>query len=234
MHKVTRPPWRRETKKLWAGCAQRVLCVGGAEVVGSVRVVPQPCLWHGSLDVCLAAGWNPDVCVPNVPACSTSSWAFACALSLTFLVIPSESAAWPSCRTTYQSQPSWPFRGEGGNLAAVGFFCPLVLLCKLLARASQGSAYWLLGCLWGAVGILRVLCLVSLGNFLFRPSSFLLWSFFVFCLIIILLPSCFILFLCIRPFAVLPQRELLVSFCEGVHPLRKKIASNHECASYIT
>lgn len=61
-------------------------------------------------------------------------------------------------------------------LAAMDFFCSLVLLHKSMPE-HQGSAYWLLGCLWGVPGIVRVLCLVSLRNFLFQPSSFFLWGF---------------------------------------------------------
>lgn len=179
MLKVMTPPWSRETKKLWAGCAPQVLCPPVAEVVGKCESWALAVVVARFTDVSLAAGWNPDQWVPNVPGCSTSSWAFDCVLSLTFLVIPFESEAWPSCRATYQSQPSWPFRGEGRNLAALGCFCPLVLLCKSLARASQGSAFCLLGFLWGTIGILRVLCLLSPGNFRFQPSSILLQTFCV-------------------------------------------------------
>lgn len=58
-----------------------------------------------------------------------------------------------------------------------GVFSVPLSLYKSLARASQGSAYWLLGCLLRVIGIVRVLCLVSLRNFLFQLLSFLLWGF---------------------------------------------------------
>lgn len=161
-------------------CAQPILCftVGASWGVG--WELCYGCV-HGMVHLICpsAAGWNPDVC--QMCQVAASYWGFDCALSLTFLFIPFESEAWPSCRTTYQSQPSWPFRGEGRNLAneilaAMGFFCSLVLLHKLMPE-HQGSAYWLLGCLWGVPGIVRVLCLVSLKNFLFQASSFFLWGF---------------------------------------------------------
>lgn len=123
-----------------------------AERPSSFGLVVLSRLWVWAVwELCLAvfmaqvtAAWNPDVRLPHVPGCSTSNRAFDCALSLTFLVVPFESETWPSCRAT---QPSWPFRGGGTNLAATGLFFPLVLLCKTLARGSQGSASWLLGCL---------------------------------------------------------------------------------------
>lgn len=126
-------------------CVQQILCFTGDKLMGVVRVVLWVCSWYGSLDVSPCCRMNPDMCMPNVPVCSTSYWGFDCTLSLTFLFIPFESEAQPICRTTCWSQPSWPFRGEGADLAneilaAIGFFCSLALLYKSLAKASQGSS----------------------------------------------------------------------------------------------
>lgn len=69
-------------------------------------------------------------------------------------------------------------------LAAVGFFFSL-------GQSTIGWCLLVLGCLWGAIGIGRVLCLVSPRSFLFDPHPFVHGVFnFLFCNNLI--SSCFV------------------------------------------